>query len=285
MAKETSDSSPNGSESKKGSKKGSKEYPTDTPTFVSDTTKFLNRAWGHEAWIPPATIPRRNDKGDPLPRDKAWTPGELAMLKDVTIAAMSRDIPLTPLYEPGGAVFEVASAADTPRWSVNIAIEARRVIRQSAKPRRTKKEIFDDVMAEKTDSEPEAKLAVPSDGRHSYYHQRTCFMGPHSPTPENDPGRSDEARSSEEREKSRCPARARADTHVEALGLWAQSREIASREEEKLRRFMEMALMEEEKRRRDAEEEPVNDFAHRVATLRRIADRVRESRGTTGRVL
>ncbi|EEU36734.1 uncharacterized protein NECHADRAFT_86568 [Fusarium vanettenii 77-13-4] len=121
---------------------------TNTEAYKAETLEFLDKAWGKEEWKPPTNIPRRDGKGTPFPPNKPWTVGELDVLKDITIAALSRDIlPLCALYEPGGAIFEAAVDSGQLRWCIKVCANARRVVRESAEPRLTKKEVFDMVMA------------------------------------------------------------------------------------------------------------------------------------------
>ncbi|KAI8712486.1 hypothetical protein NCS52_01346900 [Fusarium sp. LHS14.1] len=134
---------------------GPKSAPAETPKrrksteeYKAETLEFLDKAWGKEEWKPPTNIPRRDGKGTPFPPNRPWTVGELDVLKDITIAALSRDIlPLSALYDPGGAIFEAAAESKQLRWCIKVCANARRVVRESAEPRLTKKEVFDMVMA------------------------------------------------------------------------------------------------------------------------------------------
>lgn len=138
---------------------------TDTEAYKAETLKFLDKAWGDEQWKPPATIPRRDGRGTPSPPNHPWTVGELDVLKDITIAALSRDnFPLSALYEPGGAIFEAAAESEQPRWCIKVCARARRVVRGSAEPRLTKKEVFDMVMAGTLDGKVQVRVPVPSGG-------------------------------------------------------------------------------------------------------------------------
>lgn len=136
---------------------------TDTETYKAETQEFLDKAWGDEQWKPPATIPRRDNRGTPFPPNHPWTVGELGVLKDITIAALSRDIlPLSALYEPGGAIFEAAAESEQPRWCIKVCADARRVVRESAAPRLTKKEVFDMVMAGTLDGQVQVRAPAVS---------------------------------------------------------------------------------------------------------------------------
>ena len=90
---------------------------------------------------------------------------ELDVLKDITIAALSRDIlPLSALYEPEGAISKAAAESEQPRWCIKVRAKARRVARGSAEPRLTKKEVFDMVMASTLDGKVQVRVPVPSGG-------------------------------------------------------------------------------------------------------------------------
>lgn len=128
--------------------KNKRKSREDTEAYKATTLDFLNKAWGDKQWMPPTTIPRRNGNGTPLPPDQSWTVGELDVLKEITISALSRDIvPLSALYMPGGAIFEAAFQSERPRWCIKVCANARRVVRESAEPHLTKKQVFEMVMA------------------------------------------------------------------------------------------------------------------------------------------
>ncbi|RSL58972.1 hypothetical protein CEP54_007498 [Fusarium duplospermum] len=140
-------------------------HRTDTETYKAATMEFLDKAWGDEKWKPPTTIPRRDSRGEPVPPNHPWTVGELDVLKDITIAALGRDMfPLLALYEPGGAIFEAASESEQPRWCIKICAKARRMVRASAEPRLSKKEVFDQVMAGTLDGKVYFLDPPPSNG-------------------------------------------------------------------------------------------------------------------------
>ncbi|RSM14938.1 hypothetical protein CEP52_001130 [Fusarium oligoseptatum] len=140
-------------------------HRTDTESYKAETLEFLDKAWGDEKWKPPTTIPRRDNKGQPVPTNHPWTVGELDVLKDITIAALGRDMfPLLALYEPGGAIFEAASESEQPRWCIKICAKARRMVRESAEPHLTKREVFNQVMAGTLDGKVYFLYPLPSIG-------------------------------------------------------------------------------------------------------------------------